>query len=376
MTEDECLKRMVAPGTHRPGKYGSGSGFGGVIQILVTSSCDKSCFACTQGSNLARPRWEMTPDQFKAAVESLRGYPGIVGVFGGNPALSPHFLDYCEILKRSWVPPERRGIWCNNPITIFKAQVMAETFNPAVSNLNVHLDQVAFRKFKEGWPQCHPVGLTTDSRHSPVHLAMRDVLKKLCGMCGGKKTIRMSDDDFDGLPCGGCGGTGLVYDEWKAWELISGCDINQHWSAMIAVFRGELRAWFCEVAGAQAILHQDEPDYPDTGLDPTQPLMEIHNDWPGEGHAIRMGAFVSWWQLGMPSFRGQVRKHCHECGVPLRGVGQLAQGPEDQGEQTSPTHSGVFRPKRPGRRVQVVTDLVQLGTGRLDSTIKYLQNAK
>jgi hypothetical protein len=371
MTEDECLKRMVAPGTHRPGKYGSGSGFGGVIQILVTSSCDKSCFACTQGSNLARPRWEMTPDQFKAAVESLRGYPGIVGVFGGNPALSPHFLDYCEILKRSWVPPERRGIWCNNPITIFKAQVMAETFNPAVSNLNVHLDQVAFRKFKEGWPQCHPVGLTTDSRHSPVHLAMRDVLKKLCGMCGGKKTIRMSDDDFDGLPCGGCGGTGLVYDEWKAWELISGCDINQHWSAMIGVFRGQLRGWFCEIAGGQSILYQADPNYPDTGI----PISDDVESKTCLNEETGQFEIKEWWEHGMEAYWNQVRKHCHDCGVPLRGNGELACAKEGT-EHITETHADVYKTKDSSRKIQVVATLEELQAGALKMMTDYIGNGR
>lgn len=372
MTEAECLARMVAPGQVRPSKPYRG----GVIQILVTSSCDKSCFACTQASNLRRKPWFMAPDQFETACLSLKGYFGVVGVFGGNPALSPHFEAYCDILARHF-PREQRGLWCNSPMG--KGAVMRRTFDPSVSNINVHLDRAAYDEFKRDWPECSPVGLTQDSRHSPVHLAMKDVLRITCNDCsgaGGTFTAPNGDvylSDPGGLEdtyrkCETCDGTGKAYDERRGLELISRCPINQHWSALVGVFRGEVRAWFCEVAAAQAILHQDEPDYPDTGVDPNGDYNWYCN--------ITKKAFrgVRWWQLPMSAFAPQVRKHCHECAVPLQGFGALAQGPEDQKEQTSATHAAVYRPKRP-RTVEVVTDLQQLGTGRITRMTNYLQNA-
>jgi hypothetical protein len=123
---------------------------------------------------------------------------------------------------------------------------------------------------------------------------------------------------------------------------------------MICVFRGQLRGFFCEIAGAQAMLHQHEPDYPDTGL-PVEP---------------------DWWKLSMEHFSGQVRKHCHECSAPLRGWGELAQARDADGvEQVSETHRNVYRTKRPMRRVQVVTELAQLGN-RLTHMTDYLQNGR
>jgi hypothetical protein len=165
--------------------------------------------------------------------------------------------------------------------------------------------------------------------------------------------------------CQACDGLGRVYDEDKAWELISGCDINQHWSAMVCVFRGQLRAFFCEVAGAQAMLHQHEPDYPDTGLDPN---MRYSFGADGTDHVL-------WWQCGMAYFQDQVRKHCHECSVPLKGYGELAQAQKGC-EQTSATHAGVYFPKRRDRPVQVVERLEQIGMGRLPTgkVTRYLQN--
>jgi hypothetical protein len=203
-------------------------------------------------------------------------------------------------------------------------------------------------------------------------VAMKDVLKRSCPHCGGAGNLcnPKLDSCVERIPCPGCKGVGEVYDESLAWELISDCTINKHWSAGMGVFRDQLRAWFCEIAMAQSLLHQDDPDYPDTGLDPT--VEYEHEVAPGDKHATTVG---KWWELGMYSFRHQVRHHCHSCGIPLKGHGELAQRPEGEGvEQVSATHQDVYRPKRKGRRVELVTLRSQLGEP-LDNPTKYLQNA-
>lgn len=365
MNETECLSKMIAPGTPREGKYRRG-----VIQIHVTRACDQACFGCTQGSQLAGKVHFISPEHFEQAVFSLKGYFGVVGIFGGNPALHPRFEELCEIL-RCHIPFQQRGIWSNNPITVEKARAMRNTFDPSVSNLNVHLDRQAYALFKEGWPECNPVGLTQDSRHSPPYVALKDVLRKDCPTCIARNRLTFFTDPG---PCPTCGGSylsvGQVYDEDKGWELISGCDINKHWSAMIGVFRGELRAWFCEIAGAQAILHQDEPDYPDTGISPC-----IKYDMVGP--FLDTGSTYHWWQLPMVAFTDQVRKHCHDCGVPLRGYGELSQEQNLAGrEQTSATHQAIFKPKRKGRAVELVTVQEQIDPGRINRMTDYLGNAR
>ncbi len=323
MTEQEAIKRMVAPGDKRPGKYREG-----VIQIWVTRACDKACYGCTQGSNLSGKPHMITLDQFEQACESLSSYWGVVGMFGGNPAMHPDFNALCEIMAK-YIPYEQRGLWCNNPLG--KGPMMRKTFNPCVSNLNVHLDPVAYEEFKRDWPEARVFGLHDDSRHSPPYVAMKDVIE----------------------------------DEGKRWELISNCDINQHWSAMIGVFRGELRAWFCEIAGAQAMLHQEEADYSDTGM----PLVYQCSI---EGTIVN----DNWWTLPMTQFANQVYKHCHECGVPLRGYGELAQSTDPNSkEQVSYTHLDIYKPKRKERAVEIVITSEQLGK-KLQRMTNYIQNAK
>lgn len=313
MNETECLARMKAPSDRR--EICTGPWSGGVFQIWITRSCDKACFGCTQASNLLAAPPPMTPEQFEVAVNSIGDYFGVVGLFGGNPAISKHFEEICKIFQRSPIPKERRGLWCNNPLG--KGAIMRETFNPAVSNLNVHMDKAAYDAFRREWPESRPFGLEEDSRHSPVHGSMIDL----------------------GVP------------EDERYERISRCDINQRWSPMIGVFRGELRGWFCEVAGAQAMLFQGQPDYPDTGLELTR----------------------GWWTLPMPAFAGQVRQHCHNCLVPMKGFGELACSTTGT-EQTTQSYADVFRPKRTGRSVEIVQLQTQLGNP-LERSTDYLQNS-
>jgi len=309
---ESVIASMVAPYQPRPVHLS------GVLQIWVTRACDKACFGCTQGSNLGGKPTMITPEQYAEALESLRGYFGVVGMFGGNPAIHPQFDELCRILRESWVPLEQRGIWCNHPRG--KIKTIAETFYAPHSNLNVHMDADAYREFAEGRPESKVwlKGMDADSRHSQVYVALKDVIP----------------------------------DEVQRWRLIQNCDINRFWSALIGVFRGELRAWFCEIAAAQAMLHQNDPDYPDTGLPVT----------PG------------WWRRPIQDYAEQIRYHCHRCGVPLRGRGELAM--TGTKEQVSETHRDIYKPKIKGREVEVVTQLDQVEPGALNIMTDYIGNGR
>lgn len=280
MLRREALERMVPPGKPRHLIWR-----GGIIQIWVTRACDRACPNCTQGSNLkAHPKEDMfiSVDNFEIAVKSLEEYYGVVGIFGGNPVLHPEFETLCEILCKH-IPKVQRGIWCNNPLG--KGSLLRKVFHPKYSNLNVHGNAKAFDEFVNDWPESKPFGLQP-SDHSPVHGSMLDV-----GMTEGER-----------------------------WKFISQCDINQRWSAMIAQFRGEPRAWFCEIAGSQSILWQHDPNYPDTGIYPK----------------------AGWWREGMDRFAHQVDHHCHNCLVPLIGKGSKD---SDNQSQITKTYLPVYKPK-------------------------------
>lgn len=287
---------MKAPGDRRKNAFH----LGGVIQIHLGRACNLACTGCTQASQLRGKAPWMTPSQFRVACESLADYYGVVGVFGGSPCLHPEFRDICTTLSDE-IEWERRGLWSNN--LNGHGALCRATFNPNVSNLNVHQDAEAAAEIRRDWPEATIIGEREDSRHSPPWVAMQDMED-------------MSDAE--------------------RWELIAGCDVNQFWSAMVCVFRGELRGYFCEIAAAQAMLHQHEPDYPDLGV-PIEP---------------------GWWKRPMRDFADQVGFHCFACGVPLRGAGDWANGDT---EYVSKTHADVFVPKKK-RSVVTVTKRSQLGS--------------
>ena len=101
------------------------------------------------------------------------------------------------------------------------------------------------------------------------------------------------------------------------------------------------------------MLHQYEVDYPDLGV-PIDP---------------------EWWKLPRQSFSDQVMFHCHQCGIPLRGYGELAQSPQGV-EQTSKLYEKVYIPKSSSRAVQVVTSRSQLQEQGVAKMTDYLGNSK
>ena len=212
-----------------------------------------------------------------------------------------------------------------------------ETFFPRHCNLNVHLDRAAYDEFRRDWPESIVFGVHEDSRHSPPWVAMQDV----------------------------------IADEAERWNLIARCDINQHWSALVGVVPGNgLRAYFCEIAYAQAALHADDASWPDVGIpileDGTSEMSWIVDgkSWTVRGH---------WWRQPMSFFAQQVRWHCHRCGVPLKGYGELAVSNGEGTEQVSKTHADIYKPKDKNRRVELVTVRDQLGRP-LRSMVDYLGN--
>lgn len=294
---------MVPPSRRRPRIW-----HGGVCQIMVTRACDLACYGCTAGSNLAHRPAVMTPDQFGQAVDSLDGYFGVVGVFGGNPCTSRYFEDYCRIL-RAKVPFARRGLWTNN--LMGKGAIARVTFNPATSNVNVHQCREAYEEVRRDWPEAldarpqhTTLGLTEDSRHGTPWVSPTDL----------------------GVP------------EDERWRLIGGCEINAHWSAIVTLVRGELRAFLCEIQGHMAALHADNPDWAGTG----QPMPDV-------GLPVEPG----WWRRPLEDFADQVRTCCHHCSIPLKRPGQLANGGDR--EEFSPTHEWIARPRRKARPVELVT---------------------
>jgi hypothetical protein len=231
------------------------------IQIIVTHACNLACSNCTQLLPFRRDARFMSLDCFRTACESLRDWPGIVGVFGGNPCTHPHFPQLCEIISEI-IHPAHRGLWTNNLMK--HGEIAAKTFRHGRLNLNAHADEGAAREIDRWFPgRLIESSRSRPSWHSPILLDRRDF--------------------------------GVSDDEWT--QQRENCDINQRWSAAIAERDSKPYGYFCEVAAA---------------LDGIR----------GENHGIPCEP--GWWQRPMAEFDYQVGGCCDRgCGVPLKGLGHL-----------------------------------------------------
>ncbi len=170
------------------------------IQIELTDACTLACSNCTRNVGHRTPFF-ITFDEFKKAINSLRGFQGIAGFMGGEPTLHPQFSQFCEYAL-SVRPRELLGLWSVFPdAPKYKAyrEVICKTFGNIL--LNDHtMDNIM---------------------HGPIHVGIEEV----------------------------------VTDKDEMWQMIDRCWVQNSWSASI----NQKGAYFCEVAAANALLY-DRPD--------------------------------------------------------------------------------------------------------------------
>ena len=251
MNADQAVKMMRGPNQMH------------IICIDVTNKCDLACSNCTRLLENQDGFWEMTPDQFRTALRSLKGYPGVIAMIGGNPCMHRQFPDLCSVFVEEIPHQIQRGLWTNN---YFKHKTLVEqTFG--TFNLNSHGMERAennladlHRKMvvENGWMGWNYGG---HSQHAPLLTAVKD-----------------------------------LYEPDEMWQRITECDINREWSATIIPNKGELKVYFCEVAASFDLAR---------GTDYGMPLE------PG------------WWQKSIEHFESQVKHFCPGCGVPAKHTPSL-----------------------------------------------------
>ena len=183
----------------------------GVICVDVTNKCDLACSNCTRLLANQDQLWEMSVDNFRQAVHSLRDYPGTVAVIGGNPAMHKNFAELCDVLTQEIPQKDRRGLWTNNILKY--ASLAKDTFG--VFNLNPHGN-------KRGIESLQPLRDPKVNNYYPGHSTHAPILTAIKDLMG----------------------------EEEMWGRIATCDINQNWSATIVQNKGNLRVYFCEVAAS------------------------------------------------------------------------------------------------------------------------------
>ena len=234
-----------------------------IICVDVTNKCDLACSNCTRLLKNQDELWEMTPENFRLALQSLKNYRGIIAMIGGNPCVHTQFEKLCEVFREEIPNQFQRGLWTNN---YFKhREVIEQTFGAL--NLNPHNVERANKPLKDLYKKMvEERGFNggyyeKNSHHAPLLTAVKD-----------------------------------LYPEQEMWERISRCDINREWSASIVQNKGKIRAYFCEVAASFDLARGT--DY---------------------GHEV----VLDWWKKPIQAFSDQIKHFCTGCGVPARLRGHM-----------------------------------------------------
>lgn len=174
------------------------------MQVEITNACNLVCANCTRFVGHHHKPFFITIDHLRKALLSLEGFPGSIGIMGGEPTLHPKFREICEVFQEIVPDKNKRQLFTNGFRWDKYEDIIYETFNKYNILYNDH-------KSPEG-------------RHQPLLMAAKD----------------------------------LVEDEEYMWELIDSCWIQERWSTSITPKGG----FFCEVAAAQDMLFDGPGGYP------------------------------------------------------------------------------------------------------------------
>lgn len=177
--------------------------------IEVTNICVQNCAYCTRYIRHVRKdqMYFMDLDFFRKAVLSLEGFPGKLGIIGGEPLLHPQYEEMCLILRDEFKIPKRKtGIFVSDKKRLEKYRTLThETFG-----------MVAFNEHNK---EQRKVEL-----HQPITIAVGDVVK----------------------------------DKKYRNELIENCWVQNEWCPSISPKGG----FICEVAEAMDIILDGPGGYP------------------------------------------------------------------------------------------------------------------
>lgn len=172
-----------------------------LIQIEVTNACTNACTNCFRLVGHHTEPYFMDLAQIEAAIDSLAGFPGGIGITGGEPTLHPDFAEICHLMRRA-VPREKRCLWTSG----FK-------WHEYKSAIRRTFDRIFYNDHRDA-----------TQKHHPMLLGVADV----------------------------------VADPADVEALIDHCWVDRRWSASI----NPKGCYFCEIAAAMDMLFDGPGGHP------------------------------------------------------------------------------------------------------------------
>lgn len=176
-----------------------------LIQIEITNRCWLRCANCTRFVGHHKNPFIMDLETVERALQSLEGFPGSVGLMGGEPTLHPQFSEICGLYQKYFPDEKRRQLWTSGYKWKEYKDIITATF-PAENILyNDHSQE------DEGF-------------HQPLLISADEI----------------------------------IADKELMWRLIDDCWIQKRWSPSITP-KG---CFFCEVAAAADMLFNGPGGWP------------------------------------------------------------------------------------------------------------------
>jgi hypothetical protein len=226
-----------------------------IVMIDITNACHKSCSNCTRFCGEHPQPFFMEVDTFRKAVDSMAGFPGIVGIVGGEPTLHPRFAEMIDYYASQIAEP-RPAAFLRPPTTSFQNYSrMVKYMRGRRRGLFSSLGAGYYKHFEQ-IQDVFPYQSLNDHQTVNTHQAILVTRKEL----------------------------GIPDEEWL--KLRDNCWIQNLWSATISP-KG---AFFCEIAASLDMLF----------------------DGPG-GWPIEPG----WWKRTPGEF-GEQLNWCEMCSVALK----------------------------------------------------------
>lgn len=188
-----------------------------IIQIEITNACTKRCSNCTRFCGHHRSPFFMDFETFKKAVDSMKGYKGMVGIMGGEPTLHPEFEKFLNYYRET-LGYDDDWTTCYEPTTDFIGHILTNVYNDNYHNHRGLWTSVGAKYYQhfEVIQDTFGYQLVNDHTHPSMHQTLMVTRKEV----------------------------GIPDDEW--FKLRDNCWIQNLWSASITP-KG---AFFCEVAAA------------------------------------------------------------------------------------------------------------------------------
>lgn len=174
------------------------------IQIDITNVCALSCTHCNRLAGYHKKPYFMDLKTVAKAIRSLEGFPGNIGIMGGEPTMHPDFAQICKLVQKMVPLPKRQLATMGHGWDKYK-KIIFETFDPENVQYNNHAT--------EG-----------EVFHQPVLVAAEEIIK----------------------------------DKALMWRLIGNCWMQWRWCGVITPKGG----FMCEAAGAIDMLFDGPGGYP------------------------------------------------------------------------------------------------------------------